>query len=95
MKFIFDKILIFLGTFMGPIINRILAHFGLAFATYKGFNIFLDTLIDEMSFRLGDLPTGSLQIFMIMNIDVYFSLLFSAITIRYILKPFSNLTRIK
>jgi ABC-type nitrate/sulfonate/bicarbonate transport system permease component len=63
---------------LGWAFGGLLLAFGIGFTTYTGMNIVLDNLRDTVFSHLNSLPTISLQILLMLKVDIAISMLFSA-----------------
>ncbi len=72
------------------IIGRILWVLGISVFYITGLTVLLDTLYDSIQQELGSLGLASVQYLSLMKVDVAISIVFSAVTLRMLIKVFGG-----
>jgi len=68
------------------IIGKIVSIVGLTFVTYYGINELLDNLKEQFYGYAGGLPSGAIELAQIIGVDKAVSIIFSAVSIKFVLK---------
>lgn len=68
----------------GPLVVRVLAAIGLGVVAYAGISELMDTLFDLVQTNIGALGADILQFVAVFNVDRFFTMVFSAFTIKLV-----------
>ena len=74
------------GKFAIRLVYRVLASLGIGIITYTGTSQFIQSYSSQISSQFSSLPPQAAQVFGILNIDVFMSLIISAFAVRITLQ---------
>jgi hypothetical protein len=75
---------------VGPIILKILAFIGISVLAFQGMELALDGLRDFIEAEISSLPVEIVDVFGAIGLDVYVSMVFSAILLKWTVKGLSG-----
>jgi hypothetical protein len=84
---------VFWSTFVSiaiPLAIRVLAAIGLGVVAYSGISALMDSLFDFVQTNIGNLGSDILQYVAVFNVDRFFTMIFSAFTIRLVFLGMSS-----
>lgn len=86
MPLLVSRILGGLLTFCGPMVWRVLAALGMSYVSYKGFDIVIGFILDQIKSGMGSMPVEILNLLAWLWVDKAIGMMFAAYTTAMVVK---------